>query len=160
MVEKIMSQNQFDPVFANEKTGEDLPLDDLSLDPLPLHQGGCHCGAVRFEFRSAVDLTVYHCNCSICSMQGFIHLIVPATKFKLISDKNKLSTYLFNTEVARHFFCQQCGVKSFYIPRSNPGGFSVNYRCVDQSTLGEVSFDNFDGDQWEANASKLSHLSE
>lgn len=155
MVEKIVNQNQPDHKFDHEVTGE-----DLSLHNLPLHKGRCHCGEVRFEFRAAADLTVYHCNCTICSMQGFIHLIVPAAMFKLTSDKSKLSTYLFNTEVARHFFCKRCGIKSFYIPRSNPDGFSVNYRCVDQSTLGEVCFDNFDGDQWEANASKLSHLSE
>ncbi|MGH8457172.1 MAG: GFA family protein, partial [Stenotrophobium sp.] len=95
-----------------------------------IHTGGCHCGAVRFEVRAPAQVTVQRCNCSICAMTGFEHLIVPAADFKLLSGAEQLSTYSFNTGAAKHLFCRICGIKSFYVPRSNPDGYSVNLRCL------------------------------
>ena len=57
-------------------------------------------------------------------------------------------------------FCKTCGIKSFYIPRSNPDGYSVNLRCLDQSKFDRVTVELFDGKNWEQNAHKLRHLSE
>jgi hypothetical protein len=62
----------------------------------------------------------------MCSRVGFLHLIVPQSRFRLLQGKANLSTYTFNAGVARHLFCRTCGVKSFYVPRSVPNGFSVN----------------------------------
>lgn len=125
-----------------------------------IHKGRCHCGAIEFEVEAPVEITVQECNCSICSKTGFLHLIVPKSKFKLLKGKNNLTTYTFNTRVAKHTFCKTCGVKSFYIPRSNPDGYSVNLRCLDKSNFAEIDFEEFDGKNWEANADKLKHLSE
>ncbi len=47
------------------------------------HTGGCHCGRVRFEVIAPAKLQVSDCNCSICSKAGYLHLIVPAARFKL-----------------------------------------------------------------------------
>lgn len=127
---------------------------------MTLHRGGCHCGAVSFEFECDRDVVVRPCNCSICEMDDFQHLILPAKDFRLLKGEAALSTYTFNTGIAKHRFCSACGIKSFYIPRSNPDGVSVNFRCVDRSTFGEISFANFDGKNWEANAATLSHLSD
>jgi hypothetical protein len=93
------------------------------------HRGGCHCGRVRFEVEAPADLEVQDCNCSLCSMSGFLHLIVPAARFRLRSGAGDLVTYTFNTGVAQHRFCRICGIKSFYVPRSNPDGIDVNVRC-------------------------------
>ena len=41
-----------------------------------VHQGGCHCGRVRFEVRAAPDINVSECNCSICYKSGMLGLIV------------------------------------------------------------------------------------
>ena len=79
-------------------------------------------------------------------MSGFLHLIVPRTRFHLLSGAEALSEYRFNTGTARHLFCRHCGVKSFYVPRSNPDGYSVNLRCLDQSTVAEVTIEPFDDD--------------
>jgi len=95
------------------------------------HTGGCHCGRVRFEVIAPAKLDVADCNCSMCSKCGYLHLIVPADRFKLISGRDVLTTYSFNTHIAKHFFCSVCGVKSFYVPRSHPDGISVNARCID-----------------------------
>ena len=113
------------------------------------HTGGCHCGRVRFEVIAPANLDVSECNCSICSKSGFLHLIVPAERFKLVSGGDALSTYTFNTGVAKHLFCSICGVKSFYIPRSHPDGISVNARCIDGGSIESITVRLFDGRDWE-----------
>lgn len=112
--------------------------------------GGCHCGIVRFEARvpeGAVELL--DCNCSICSMTGYLHLIVPDTAFKLTEGQGETTTYRFGSGKARHIFCSQCGIKSFYRPRSHPDGVSINYRCLDEDHGLEVTITPFDGRDWE-----------
>jgi len=124
------------------------------------HQGGCHCGTVRFQVMAPAAITASRCNCSICSMTGFLHLIVPATEFQLLTDKDAIGEYRFNTGTAQHLFCKKCGVKSFYVPRSNPDGYSININCLDPGTVVSVDTEEFDGQNWEQNAASLKHLSE
>lgn len=123
------------------------------------HRGSCHCGAVRFEVRAPAHLTAQRCNCSICAKTAFLHLIVPGADFTLLAGADRLTTYTFNTGVARHLFCATCGVKSFYVPRSNPDGWSVNLRCLDPGTVESVVFEEFDGQNWERHGAELAHLS-
>ncbi|MBL8550694.1 MAG: GFA family protein [Hyphomonadaceae bacterium] len=123
------------------------------------HQGGCHCGAVRFEVALARGAEAQACNCSICGKVGFIHLIVPESRFRLLQGEGNLTRYAFNTGVAQHLFCKTCGVKSFYRPRSNPDGWSVNLRCLDDADAVEAHVTGFDGRNWEAHAAELEHLS-
>ena len=113
------------------------------------HQGGCHCGRVRFEVLAPAILDVDDCNCSICSMFGFLHLIVTADRFKLLRGADSLHTYTFNTATAKHLFCSNCGTKSFYVPRSHPDGYSVNARCIDPGTIKSMNIHPVDGRQWE-----------
>jgi hypothetical protein len=119
-----------------------------------LQQGGCHCGAVRFEVEVPESPEIEDCNCSICRMTGFLHLIVPLSRFRLLQGGDALTTYRFNTGVAEHLFCRDCGIKPFYVPRSNPDGMDVNLRCLDQWPEG-VRVVPFDGQNWEANAASL-----
>ena len=127
---------------------------------MTVHRGGCHCGQVRFEVEAPAHLEANECNCSICRMTGFVHLIVRKDNFRLLSGADELSTYEFNTGVAKHLFCRKCGIKSFYIPRSNPDGFSVNVRCIDPGTIESLSLETFDGRNWEDHAHTLRHLTE
>ena len=124
-----------------------------------VHRGSCHCGAVRFEVRAPARVTVQRCNCSMCSKAAFLHLIVPGADFTLVQGREQLATYTFNTGVARHLFCRECGVKSFYVPRSNPDGWSVNLRCIDEGTIEHVTLEDFDGRNWELHGASLAHLS-
>ncbi len=114
--------------------------------------GGCHCGAVRFEVDAPGSAEVWQCNCSVCAMTGFLHLIVEKSKFRLSSGQERLTSYRFNTRVANHLFCGVCGIKSFYVPRSHPDGYSVNVRCLDGNPLAEVEPRSFDGQNWEQHA--------
>ena len=122
--------------------------------------GGCHCGAVRFEAELPAVVEAQSCNCSICEKTGFIHVIVPESRFRLIQGEDALTTYTFNTGVARHLFCSVCGIKSFYRPRSNPDGWSVNARCLDDTAGLDIRIEAFDGQNWEAHADALAHLSQ
>jgi hypothetical protein len=114
------------------------------------HSGGCHCGRVRFEVQAPARLAVSDCNCSICSKSGYLHLLVPSSQFKLLSGAEVLTTYRFNTGTASHQFCSVCGIKSFYVPRSHPDGYSVNARCLDPGTVAELVVTPFNGQEWEA----------
>ena len=123
--------------------------------------GGCHCGQVRFEVDLPPQVESHGCTCSICAKTGFIHIIVPESRFRLTSGETALHEYTFNTGVARHLFCRHCGVKSFYKPRSNPDGWSVNETCLDRTDAVEITrIAPFDGQNWEANAAALAHLSQ
>lgn len=124
------------------------------------HRGGCHCGRVRFEVDAPAVIEATECNCSICSKVGYLHLIVAQSDFRLLQGEDSLSTYSFNTGVAQHHFCSNCGIKSFYVPRSHPDGISVNVRCLEPGTIERVSVTAFDGRNWEQNVTELSPISD
>ncbi|MFN8543368.1 MAG: GFA family protein [Candidatus Binatia bacterium] len=116
--------------------------------------GGCHCGRVRFEVEG--DLTrVVECNCSICTRKGYLHLIVPREMFRLRSGAAELATYRFGTGVAQHLFCRECGVASFYVPRSHPDRVDVNVRCLDGVDPRSLQVQSFDGRHWDDAAAAL-----
>lgn len=76
----------------------------------------------------------------------------------LLTGSAALSTYTFNTGIARHRFCKVCGVKPFYTPRSNPDGVDVNVNCLDpQPATSNITA--FDGQNWEQHAHRLVHKS-
>lgn len=124
-----------------------------------IYQGSCHCGNITFEVEAPESVEVERCNCSICRKSGFLHLIVPKSRFKLLTGAESLTTYTFNTGVAKHTFCKVCGIKPFYIPRSNPDGVDVNLNCLDTSPR-QVCIVEFDGQNWEQNAHLVSHKSQ
>ena len=113
------------------------------------YEGGCHCGRVRFRIRA--DLAgLLECNCSICTKKGIWHLIVPPERFDLLQGESDLTTYQFNTKVAKHHFCKVCGVHPFYVPRSDPDKIDVNARCLDGFDTLAITPKHFDGRNWEA----------
>ena len=112
-------------------------------------QGGCHCRAVRFTAQVPdPPVPALACNCSICSMTGFVHLIVPHADFTLEAGREHLTSYRFGSGAAEHLFCGRCGVKSFYQPRSHPRAWSVNANCLDAPVA--LAVEPFDGRNWEA----------
>ncbi len=122
-------------------------------------KGGCHCGAVQWQAKTEDRVTVQACNCSMCDKTGYLHLIVPAADFELLTGSDQIETYTFNTKVAQHKFCKVCGIKSFYIPRSNPDGVSLNLRCMDRQQFDDIEIEPFDGVNWEEHAHSLADLS-
>jgi hypothetical protein len=117
-------------------------------------RGGCHCGAVRFEVEAPDEpVPALECNCSVCRMTGFLHILVPHERFELVTGRDALESYRFGTGAAEHLFCRHCGIKSFYQPRSHPGSWSLNANCLDQPV--ELAIELFDGADWEQAASSL-----
>jgi len=122
------------------------------MDELVVHKGGCHCGRVRWQARAPVDIVASKCNCSDCSMRGPIPFVVPECNFQLQEESREwLTTYTFGTHTAKHIFCKVCGITSYYIQRSNPGGAGValNVNCVDPGTIKYVEIKHFDGKNWD-----------
>ena len=111
--------------------------------------GGCHCRAVRFEAEVPEQVEILDCNCSICAMTGFRHLIVPHADFRLLSGAEALTHYRFGTGTADHLFCSVCGVKSFYQPRSHTEAWSLNLNALEDASGLEVTARLFDGRNWE-----------
>lgn len=124
-----------------------------------IHRGGCHCRRVRFEINAPAAIEALECRCSICRMTGFLHLIVPAARFRLLAGGDALAEYRFNTGTARHLFCRHCGVKAFYVPRSHPDGWSVNVHCIDAGTIEHTHVAAFDDNDREAATAAFAHLS-
>ena len=117
------------------------------------YDGGCHCGAVRFRVRIA-DTRALECNCSICAKKGFINLIVNPEDFELLKGDEALATYRFNTGAAQHRFCRNCGIHPFSRPRSHPGAYDVNARCLDAG-FDFLEIEPFDGQNWEDNVDSI-----
>jgi hypothetical protein len=102
------------------------------------------------RFRATLDVnTSITCSCSICAKKGFIHAIIAPERFELISGRDALTTYTFNTKIAQHTFCSHCGIHPFYVPRSDPDRIDVNVRCLDGVDVGSVRTSPFDGQNWE-----------
>lgn len=122
------------------------------------YQGGCHCGAIRFEV-TVIDHEALSCNCSICHKKGIVHVIVPPERFRLLSGQEHLATYTFNTRVAQHHFCSTCGIHPFYRPRSHPGWYDVNARCLDGDAFSRFTVRPFDGENWEQSIDQIADRS-
>jgi hypothetical protein len=122
------------------------------------YQGSCHCGAIRFSIEAPSSVEIEDCNCSICSKAGYLHLILPLSKFTLIQGEENIQTYRYNSGEAKHTFCRTCGIKPFYTPRSNPDGIDINVRCLETKPESMLVV-KFDGEHWEDNAHTLAHKS-
>jgi hypothetical protein len=116
--------------------------------------GGCHCGAVRFSADlPEPPVPALDCNCSVCGMTGFLHVVVPHERFELQAGGDALTSYRFGTGAAEHLFCKNCGIKSFYQPRSHPDCWSLNANCFDESV--PLKVEGFDGRNWVMAAAEL-----
>lgn len=115
--------------------------------------GGCHCGAVRFQVR-IISFEALECNCSICAKKGFINLITAPEHFELLAGEDNLGTYQFNTRTAEHRFCKTCGIHPFSRPRSHPGSYDINARCLDDG-FDFLELRPFDGVNWEASVGEI-----
>jgi len=130
------------------------------IDEYVTHSGGCHCGAVAFEVEAPAKMVASDCNCSICRMSGYLHLIVPRSAFSPAAGCRCADGVQIQHRDGASLFCGRCGVKSFYVPRSNPDGYSVNVRCLDSATIEHVEVQLFDDNDRPSSEAKIRGLSQ
>ena len=119
--------------------------------------GGCHCGAIRFSLETSPNPKMLDCNCSICRLTGYLHLFIPHEDLFLECDPAALTSYQFGSGQAEHLFCKSCGIKSFYQPRSHPGAWSVNFKCLDENHRLTPRIVAFDGRNWDQAKAKIAN---
>ncbi len=102
------------------------------IDMRGTHEGGCHCGAVRFRLTLPDGFDdIERCNCSLCLMKGIVMMGVPLAAFELTRGEDLLTLYQFNTGEAKHWFCSRCGIYTHHQRRSDPNQYAVNAACID-----------------------------
>ncbi len=112
------------------------------------YAGGCHCGAVRISLRRDAPIdSLIDCNCSICRKKGILLLPVEDADLAIQQGGNNLTLYQWRSNTAKHWFCKTCGIHVFNRPRSHPGRYSVNARCLDdfETFWPNVTLVSFDG---------------
>jgi hypothetical protein len=118
------------------------------------YEGACHCGRVRFVARGDLAKATV-CNCSMCTMKGYIHLVVAPEDFELVAGADDLALYEWGTKIAKHRFCKVCGIHPFYTPRSDPDKIDVNVRCLAGVDVDGLEPARFDGRNWEESMTAL-----
>ena len=110
------------------------------------HQGGCHCGAVRYSVELDTAQDALECNCSMCGRSGTLLMFVPAASFTLVSGEDHVTDYQFNKHVIHHLFCKTCGIKAFARGEGPRGPtVAINVRCLDDVDVFEQPRKRIDG---------------
>ena len=92
----------------------------------------CHCSGVEIEVNNLNNFTkVVKCNCSICKRKGATMTMVSSEDVIIIKGQDLLKIYQFHTKVAKHYFCQICGIYTHHNPRSNPAMTGINLGCLE-----------------------------
>lgn len=94
--------------------------------------GQCHCGRVRFEAELAGGLgSALRCNCSLCRMRGAVIVLAALDGFRITAGADNLAEYRFNTNAARHYFCDTCGIYTHHQRRFDPNQYAINAACLE-----------------------------
>jgi hypothetical protein len=126
----------------------DTSQSDQSQTRPRLHQGSCHCGAVRFRVEIDVSRGGSRCNCSVCTKTAPTSSIVKPEAFTLVAGEDSLSTYEWGAKISRRFFCKRCGVHCFgrgFLAEVGGDYVSVNLNCLDDLDPGELAVVYWDG---------------
>jgi len=78
-----------------------------------LHNGNCHCGAIRYvtKTKPLSSTAVISCNCSICARHGELRIFTTKSNLELDGEEN-LTSYSFAKKNVAHRFCRNCGVST------------------------------------------------
>lgn len=105
----------------------------------------CHCGDLRFSFKSEEIKTGVRCDCSICIRKGAVmsSQYIPHKDFTPIENTEALSDYRWNDRVVNHLFCKTCGIYPYH--GNEEYGYRVNLGCVEQLNPLELEIRVLDG---------------
>ncbi len=76
-------------------------------------RGGCHCGALGFEYRTALDPAAWSiraCQCTYCRAHSGVYTSDPSGSVLFTHPEPQLlSRYRFGHKTADFIFCGRCG---------------------------------------------------
>lgn len=111
---------------------------------MPLYQGSCHCGAIKFEIEALLtDFT--RCDCSICTKKNAVMTRVHEDDFKLLQGAENLGRYQWNSHRAVHHFCKICGIYTFHRKTLMPDHYGINVFCLEGADLADIPIRLQDG---------------
>lgn len=108
------------------------------------YRGSCHCGAVVFEIDSVLE-EFTKCDCTLCRKKNAVMTKVHESHFRLIQGEEHLGLYQWNTKVAKHHFCTNCGIYTFHRKRVTPDFIGVNVFCLEGVDTGNITITQADG---------------
>lgn len=100
-----------------------------------IREGGCHCGQVRYRAQMPEPLRGGRCNCSICAMKGVVMVRVPLAALEVTKGQDTVRCYSFNTGIAKHWFCPNCGIHVFHQARSDPDQYGISAATIDEADV-------------------------
>jgi hypothetical protein len=111
--------------------------------PAQMHEGGCHCRAIRYKATLDLAEPVVSCNCSICKANGALLSFTKPDGVQLTKTDGDLAEYRFNTHKIAHRFCRTCGVEVFGEVEGQ--GVAINVRTLDGVDIDALTLQPFDG---------------
>ena len=99
----------------------------------------CHCGEIEIQVDLKNNINeLMKCNCSMCKRKGTMYTIIKKNNLKILKGETKIKTYQFNTKVAKHHFCSECGTHTHNLRRSDPNTYGINMGCIDEIKPNEL----------------------
>lgn len=114
--------------------------------------GSCHCGATKFEVLEEIT-GVTACTCSTCSKRGALWSYHSPDKFRLLTPREDLAAYRWQSRTVAFHFCATCGCSTFgETPDWSTGEadfdnprIAVNARVLDDFDLAAMPVTVIDG---------------
>jgi len=122
---------------------------------LRTYHASCHCGSIRFQFKSEEITSGLRCNCSICIRKGNVmsSAYYPPEAVQLEGEPS-VAVYQFGDKDVNHCFCRTCGIFPFnriakippdYTGPAKPGYYRINLGCVKEVDVFALDIDLVDG---------------
>ncbi len=116
-----------------------------------MHEGSCHCGAVRFEYPGEPEWLL-SCNCSICRRLSTLWAYAPVKDMLIEKAENATLAYCWGDRMLELHTCRTCGCTTHWIGTDGDESskMAVNFRLCDPAEISHYRIRRFDGaDSWE-----------
>ena len=109
-------------------------------DPIAVYEGGCHCGAIRVQFATAIapgGLPLRECACSFCRRHGATTATDRDGRLHITLVKvEEAVRYRFGARTADFLLCGTCGVYVAAVMSTEAGAVStLNVNVLEQRSL-------------------------